>query len=90
MSQYQRVVQYPPFISGTDPRWKRGLAKPVSAYADLRSIPTKANNNPIGGIDRSVPIFFALDPSWDGWAQVKLGSVQAWVDTNTIDLTPDG
>ncbi len=88
--QYQQVIQYPPFISGNDPRWKRGVAKPNAAYADLRSIPSNEHNNPIGGIDTSVPLWFALDPAWDGWAQVRIGSVQGWVNTQTVNLTPDG
>jgi hypothetical protein len=88
--QYQNIVAYPPFISGSDPRWKRGTAGPTGAYADLRSIPSKANNNPIGGLDRSVPVWYAVDPTWDGWAQVRIGSVQGWVDTSTVALMPDG
>ena len=90
VSQYQNLVRYPQLISSADPRWKRGIAKPTAAYADLRAIPSKLNNNPIGGIASPVEIWYALDPSWEGWAQIKLGSVQGWVDTMTVEIAPQG
>lgn len=90
VSQYQNLVRYPPLIATGDPRWQRGVARPLAAYADLRAVPSPVDNNPIGGIDAPVEIWYALDPAWDGWAQVRLGSLQGWVDTMTVALAPAG
>ena len=90
VGQYQDVVRYPVLISGDDPRWTAGLLSPVNAYADLRSIPSTVYNDPIGSIDKQIDVWFALDPTWNGWAQVKVGAVQGWVDMSLVKFTPGG
>ena len=90
VNQYQDVVRYPSLIAGGDPRWQRGIASPTAAIADLRSIPTTRYNDPIGSITREISLWYALDPTWGGWAQVKLGSVQGWVDTGLVKFTSGG
>jgi hypothetical protein len=90
VTQYQDVVRYPVLINGNDPRWTRGLLSPINAYADLRSIPSTIYNDPIGSIDTPVTLWFALDPTWNGWAQVKVGAVQGWVDMALVKFTASG
>jgi hypothetical protein len=89
IDQYQDVVRYPPLLKGDDARWIHGNARPVAINADLRSIPTADYNDPIGSIDQSTDLWYALDPAWGNWAQVKLGLVQGWVDTGLVALVPE-
>lgn len=88
VAQYQDVVRYPSFISGSDPRWTPGVVRPVAALADLRSIPSTSYNVPIAGISREMGVWYAIDPAWGQWAQIKMGAVQGWVDTGLVTLTP--
>lgn len=89
IEQYQDVVRYPPLITGDDSRWVRGTARPTVSNADLRSIPTTAYNDPIASISQTVTLWYARDAAWGSWAQVKLGSVQGWVDTALVSLAPE-
>lgn len=89
IEQFQDIVRFPALITGDDPRWVRGIAKPMSGAGDLRSIPTTAYNDPIGSIKQEIAVWFARDPEWGAWAQVKLGSVQGWVDSEFVALTPE-
>ncbi|MEO8395523.1 MAG: hypothetical protein ABI700_21190 [Chloroflexota bacterium] len=89
VNQYQDAIRYPALIGGNDPRWTYGLVSPVSAYADFRSIPSMIYNDPIGSIDKPVKLWFALDPTWNGWAQVRIGSTQGWVELALVDFTQD-
>ncbi len=88
VGQYQDVVHYPGLISGTDTRWTRGIAQPVAAYADVRSIPSTQYNDPIGSIDQPVTLWYAIDPGWGTWAQIKIDSLQGWVDTRSVKFLP--
>ena len=88
VEQFQDSVRYPALIDGSDTRWARGTARPVAAYADLRAIPSTAYNDPIGAIDQPVTVWYALDETWGSWAQVKVGSVQGWVDTASVTFVP--
>lgn len=89
IQEYQDVVHYPTLLDSDDPRWVYGIASPLNGAVDLRAIPTTAYNDPIASIKELGAIWFARDPEWGGWAQVKFGAVLGWVDTAQVTLTPD-
>ncbi|NDJ59614.1 MAG: hypothetical protein GYB67_00735 [Chloroflexi bacterium] len=84
---YQHVQIFPPLISDTDPRWRSGVAQPTARSAHLRSLPTAENNDPIGLLTQAVRCWYALDPAWGDWAQIKLGNNHAWVHLDGVRFT---
>ncbi len=80
--------QFPALAAADDPRWVRGIAVPLSGSIDLRSIPTRQDNQPIQTISQSISCSFITDLDWGGWAQIKLNDdTTGWVDTTTVRLT---
>lgn len=78
--------RYPAFAYGGDPAWIECRATPIGDGFDIRNIPTIINNNPLQTIRESVPCYYIQKENWGAWAQIKLGSTIAWVDTSTITL----
>ena len=89
IADYQDVVEYPSLISSHDSRWQWGFVTPAAAYTDLRAIPSVNYNVPIGGFNRKTRVFYATDPTWGQWAQIKMGAVQGWVDTRLVSFEPN-
>jgi hypothetical protein len=78
--------RFPAFAYGGDPAWVECRATPIDGGFDIRSIPTTKNNNPLQTIRESVPCYYIQNEDWGTWAQIKLGSTMAWVDTSTMTL----
>ena len=69
-----------------DPRWRSGTATPISGRFELRTLPSLANNEPLQTISQTVSCSFITEAEWGAWAQIKIGSSIAWVDTSTVKL----
>ena len=78
---------FPELAASDDPRWMHVMITPLAGSFDLRAIPTLLNNEPLDTITQESTGWFITDVEWGVWAQVKLGSVVAWIDTSTVRVT---
>jgi hypothetical protein len=77
---------FPSLAGADDSHWTAATLAPLGSFFDLHAIPTLANNDPLQTIVDPVSGAVITNPDWGVWAQVKLGSVIAWVDTSTVSI----
>ncbi|MFN8563664.1 MAG: hypothetical protein U0703_19075 [Anaerolineae bacterium] len=78
--------RFPALAAPDDSRWVRGSATPLGGGFELRTVPSRVNNDPIQTIARAVECEFIIDAAWGGWAQIRLDDTTAWVDLSTVKL----